>query len=121
MSLTASLFEVKETETGLYRENDDLAYFHNDWYIHNFFKDKFPEFIDKDGEFNKVQFQVSKEMLTQLLKLMCDKFNQERVNLSIKPRNHRINPDNIDELKQTILFMNDNPNAMVYYEGVLNV
>lgn len=118
MRLTASLFEVKENETGLYRENDnDLAYFVNDWFIHNFFKERFPEFVDKDGEFNGVEFQVSKEMLTQLLKLMCNKFNQERLDLSIKPKEHHINPDNIDELKQTIQFINDNPTAMVYYEG----
>lgn len=117
MSLTASLFEVKENETGLYRDNDDLAYFHNDWFIHNFFKDKFPEFIDKEGEFNGVQFQVSKEMLTDLMYYMCIKFQLERLTFSIKPREHRINPDNIDELKQTIQYMNDNPTAMVYYGG----
>lgn len=118
MSLTASLFEVKENETGLYRESgDDLAYFVNDWFIHNFFREYFPDFIDKEGKFNGVEFQVNKAMLTQLLKLMCNKFNQERLDLSIKPKEHHINPDNIDELKQTIQFMNDNPTAMVYYEG----
>lgn len=118
MSLTASLFEVKQQENGLYRESeDDLAYFVNDWFIHNFFKERFPEFVDKDGEFNGVQFQVNKEMLMELIGYMCVMFQSERLTFSIKPREHHINPDNIDELKQTIQFMNDNPTAMIYYEG----
>lgn len=118
MSLTASLFEVKQQENGLYRKNDDdLAYFVNDWFIHNFFRERFPELIDKNGEFNGVQFQVSKDLLTELIGYMCIKFQSERLTFSMKPRDHCINPDNVDELKQTIQFMIDNPTAMVYYEG----
>lgn len=118
MSLTASLFEVKQQENSLYRESeDDLAYFVNDRFIHNFFKERFPDFINKDGEFNSVEFQVSKDLLTDLIYYMCIKFQLERLTFSIKPREHRINPDNIDKLKQTIQYMNDNPTVMVYYKG----
>lgn len=118
MSLIASLFEVKENETGLYRENaDDLAYFHNDWFIHNFFKERFPDFIDKTGEFNGVEFEITKDMLLDLHKQMCDKLYSEQLDLYLSEVDETISQGNIYQIKQTIQFMNDNPTAMVYYEG----